>query len=405
MFPILLSALTSGISMAVFFTAIAWFIESTFNSSLLVSVVLSSGYIVTFFALPYIAHLTDKTTCKKMLNTMYAVGALNALAFLVINPARQGALLSFTVILLSTSVFTLIRASDQVIRSTYMKKVLPEHNLYHANRLLEMVRQGITFLSGGIAFLILQDKSIQNVCLIALFCFSLSLLINRYIPRDKANETEESTAAAPKKPTMYHKGYVFFLGEKKRIIELLSLFPYICVVFLNALYPALFTRIGAPISAYAILVVPYGLGAIAGSMLNSQRWVPSLKSVYVIFGGGFIIGLLLPLLFKNLTAVYACLFAIAFCHSHIRVRRNTLIMTQAESKELARILAFNEVLFICLSTVLGLGLSLIADRLGFWLAWEMVIALNLMVLLLIVLTPGPATEPATPMESAQENER
>ncbi|WP_261429317.1 hypothetical protein [Serratia quinivorans] len=391
--------------MAVFFTAIAWFIESTFNSSLLVSVVLSSGYIITFFALPYIGHLTDKTTCKKMLNIIYVAGAFNALVFLIINPVTRDSLLSFIVILLSTAVFTLIRASDQVIRSTYMKKVLPEHKLYHANRLLEMVRQGITFLSGGIAFLILQDKSIQNVCLITLFCFSLSLVINRYIPRDIINEVDESTTPKPKKLTMYHNGYVFFLGDKKRIIELLSLFPYICVVFLNALYPALFTRIGAPVSAYAILVVPYGLGAIIGSMLNTQSWVPTLKSVYIIFGSGFIIGLLLPLLFKSLPAVYICLFVIAFCHSHIRVRRNTLIMTQAESKELARILAFNEVLFICLSTVLSLGLSLIADQLDFWVAWEIVIALNSMVLLLIVLTKNPATEPCTPMESAAEHER
>lgn len=405
MFPILLSAFTSGVSMAVFFTAIAWFIESTFNSSLLVSVVLSSGYIITFFALPYIGHLTDKTTCKKMLNIIYVAGAFNALVFLIINPVTRDSLLSFIVILLSTAVFTLIRASDQVIRSTYMKKVLPEHKLYHANRLLEMVRQGITFLSGGIAFLILQDKSIQNVCLITLFCFSLSLVINRYIPRDIINEVDESTTPKPKKLTIYHNGYVFFLGDKKRIIELLSLFPYICVVFLNALYPALFTRIGAPVSAYAILVVPYGLGAIIGSMLNTQSWVPTLKSVYIIFGSGFIIGLLLPLLFKSLPAVYICLFVIAFCHSHIRVRRNTLIMTQAESKELARILAFNEVLFICLSTVLSLGLSLIADQLDFWLAWEIVIALNSMVLLLIVLTKNPATEPCTPMESAAEHDR
>ena len=222
MFPILLSAFTSGVSMAVFFTAIAWFIESTFNSSLLVSVVLSSGYIITFFALPYIGHLTDKTTCKKMLNIIYVAGAFNALVFLIINPATHDSLLSFIVILLSTAVFTLIRASDQVIRSTYMKKVLPEHKLYHANRLLEMVRQGITFLSGGIAFLILQDKSIQNVCLIALICFSLSLVINRYIPRDIINEVDASKTPEPKKLTMYHKGYVFFLGDKKRIIELLS---------------------------------------------------------------------------------------------------------------------------------------------------------------------------------------
>lgn len=405
MLPISLSALTSGISMAVFFTAIAWFIENTFNSTLLVSVVLSSGYIVTFFALPYIGHLTDKTTCKRMLNSIYIAGAVNALAFLLINPARHGALFAFAVILLSTSVFTLIRASDQVIRSTYMKKVLPEHSLYHANRLLEMVRQGITFLSGGIAFLILQDKSIQNVCLIALVCFSLSLLINRYIPQDKVNETRETTIANGKRLTMYHKGYAFFLGEKKRIIELLSLFPYICVVFLNALYPALFTRIGAPVSAYALLVVPYGLGAIAGSMINSQRWAPSLKSVYVVFGSGFIIGLLLPLLFKNLPAVYGCLFAIAFCHSHIRVRRNTLIMTQSASQELARILAFNEVLFICLSTALGLGLSLIADQLDFWLAWELVIALNLVVLLLIILARSPTSEPCAPMTGTLENDR
>ena len=48
MLPVLLSALTSGISMAVFFTAIAWFIDSAFSSSLLVSVVLSEGYIVIF---------------------------------------------------------------------------------------------------------------------------------------------------------------------------------------------------------------------------------------------------------------------------------------------------------------------------------------------------------------------
>lgn len=384
MFPVLLSALTSGVSMAVFFTAIAWFIESTFGSSLLVSTVLSSGYIITFFALPFIGHITDKTTCKRMLTIMYVLGAINALAFFLINPGELSALLSFTVILLSTSVFTFIRASDQVIRATYMKKVLPEQKLYHANRLLEMVRQGITFLSGGVAFFILQDKSIHNVCLVMLLCFTLSLLINVFIPVDNVSGAEpESRSRKTLKGGMYVKGYDFFLGEQKRVVELLSLFPYICVVFLNALYPALFTQIGAPVSAYAILVVPYGLGAIAGSMLNSQRYLPTLKSVYLLFGTVFTLCLLLPLLFKTLSAVYACLFLIAFCHCHIRVRRNTLIMTQSDSQALARILSFNEIVFICLSTVLGLGLSVMADRLGFWLAWESVIGLNIVVLMLI----------------------
>ena len=403
MFPILLSALTSGISMAVFFTAIAWFIDSTFHSSLLVSVVLSSGYIVTFFALPFIGYLTDQTTCKKMLNVIYAAGAINGLAFFMINPAAQGPWLSFTVILLSTSGFTLIRASDQVIRATYMKKVLPEHQLHSANRLLEMVRQGITFLSGGIAFFILQDRSIHNVCLITLVCFSLSLLINRFIIQDSVSDCSAVAPQDTKKRAMYHKGYAFFMGEKKRIVELLSLFPYICVVFLNALYPALFTHTGAPVSAYALLVIPYGLGAIAGSMLNSQRWLPSLKAVYVIFSGGFIIGLLLPLLFRDLPAVYACLFLIAFCHSHIRVRRTTLIMTQSESDTLGRILAFNEVVFICLSTALGLTLSLTADRLGFWFAWEAVIAMNLAVLLLVMLTRQSPETGSLP-DNIRENE-
>ncbi|MCW0332087.1 hypothetical protein NB704_003476 [Pantoea ananatis] len=405
MFPVLLSALTSGVSMAVFFTAIAWFIESTFGSSLLVSTVLSSGYIITFFALPFIGHITDKTTCKRMLTIMYVLGAINALAFFLINPGERNALLSFTVILLSTSVFTLIRASDQVIRATYMKKVLTEQKLYHANRLLEMVRQGITFLSGGVAFFILQDKSIHNVCLVMLLCFTLSLLINVFIPVDNASCAEpESRSRKTLRGGIYVKGYDFFLGEQKRVVELLSLFPYICVVFLNALYPALFTQIGAPVSAYAILVVPYGLGAIAGSMLNSQRYLPTLKSVYLLFGMMFTLGLLLPLLFKTLSAVYACLFLIAFCHCHIRVRRNTLIMTQSDSQALARILSFNEIIFICLSTALGLGLSLMADRLGFWLAWESVIGLNIVVLMLITAVRQIPT-PTIAVGNATENGR
>ncbi|MDE1476989.1 hypothetical protein KKJ01_01710 [Xenorhabdus bovienii] len=178
MIPILISALTSGVSMAVFFTAISWFVEGSFHSTTLVSVVLSSGYILTFFILPKIGFFIDSNSAKKALNNIYIIGLLNSVVFLFLTNINLNEIVLIATVIILTSIFTFIRSSDQVIRATYIKRVVSSEDLYKANKNLELIRQGITFLSGGVAFFILEDKSISNVCIVSIFCFSISLFIN-----------------------------------------------------------------------------------------------------------------------------------------------------------------------------------------------------------------------------------
>ncbi|WP_230579676.1 hypothetical protein [Xenorhabdus bovienii] len=290
-----------------------------------------------------------------------------------------------TVIIL-TSIFTFIRSSDQVIRATYIKRVVSSEELYKANKNLELIRQGITFLSGGIAFFILEDKSISNVCIVSIFCFSISLFINIYVKKDNADKFDRVIDNNSGIKNTYKIGYGFFNGEVKRHVVLLSIFPYICVVSLNSIYPALFNVINAQIQYYALLVVPYGVGAIMGSLIGSKRSSLSLKNNYIIFGTISIIGLFLPVFFNHLYSVYLCLFLISLSHSRIRVIRNTIIMNEAGNQILGRLLSFNEMIFITLSVGLSILLGVLSDFLGFWVAWFMVIFLNVTVLFFILLS-------------------
>ncbi|WP_258086731.1 hypothetical protein [Xenorhabdus bovienii] len=386
MIPILISALTSGISMAVFFTAISWFVEGSFHSTTLVSVVLSSGYILTFFILPKIGFFIDSNSAKKALNNIYILGLLNSVVFLFLTNINLNEIVLIATVIILTSIFTFIRSSDQVIRATYIKRVVSSEELYKANKNLELIRQGITFLSGGMAFFILEDKSISNVCIVSIFCFSISLFINIYVKKDNADKFDRVIDNNSGIKNTYKIGYGFFNGEVKRHVVLLSIFPYICVVSLNSIYPALFNVINAQIQYYALLVVPYGVGAIMGSLIGSKRSSLSLKNNYIIFGTISIIGLFLPVFFNHLYSVYLCLFLIALSHSRIRVIRNTIIMNEAGNQILGRLLSFNEMIFITLSVGLSILLGVLSDFLGFWVAWFMVIFLNVTVLFFILLS-------------------
>ncbi|MDC9613241.1 hypothetical protein PSI19_04935 [Xenorhabdus khoisanae] len=384
MFPILLSALTSGVSMAVFFTAISWFIEDRFNSTILVSIVLSSGYVLAFFVLPKIGSFIDVNSSKKALNAAYILGLFNSIVFLLLMSTISNEIVSVIIILILTSIFTLIRSSDQIIRSTYVKRMCSEKDIYRANKNLELIRQGITFLSGGVAFFILQDESINNVCIINIACFSISLLINFYVKKDNHYKKTQNINDKNDIKNAYRIGFEFFNGKKKRYVTLLSIFPYICVVSLNSIYPALFTAINSQIKYYALLVVPYGIGAIIGSLISFNNALISLKDNYIIFGSFFIVGLLLPIFFNHYYAVYLCLFIIALSHSRIRVIRNTFIMNESDSKNLGKTLSFNEIIFIVSSVFLTMLLGLLSDFIGFWWAWYTVIILNISVLSIII---------------------
>ncbi|MDE1480549.1 hypothetical protein KKJ01_20695 [Xenorhabdus bovienii] len=130
---------------------------------------------------------------------------------------------------------------------------------------------------------------------------------NIYVKKDNADKFDRVIDNNSGIKNTYKIGYGFFNGEVKRHVVLLSIFPYICVVSLNSIYPALFNVINAQIQYYALLVVPYGVGAIMGSLIGSKRSSLSLKNNYIIFGSISIIGLFLPV-FLIIFILFICVF-------------------------------------------------------------------------------------------------
>lgn len=381
MFFIFFSSFTSGVAISVFITAISWYVENIFDSSMYLSYVLVSGYIFSFFALPYISRLSDKYRSRLVLIGIYTLGTLVCLFLITYRDIKSlPVFYHLTLLVLATAILTMVKTADQVVRSIYVKRKFRDGVIHKANKGLEVVRQGITVFSGGFAYIFIRDDSLVYVCSFGLICFIASIMISFWIENEKP-------VPPPQHRNKLEHAYTsgFQCGDNNKIITL-TIAPYVLVVSLNVLYPPLFNSFNALSSDFGIMVIPYGLGAIVGSLTSPQS-IEDFKKHYICFSSLIVLSMLLPYLNAGIYSLYVMLFILALSHSYIRVMRNTLIMNYTSKGRISNAMAYNEGLFIFFSVFSTIFLAFLSDWLGIELAWFFALTMFLIVTILVLRSP------------------
>ena len=130
-------------------------------------------------------------------------------------------------------------------------------------------------------------------------------------------------------------------------------------------------------TGFALISIPYGLGAIAASSPHYQaflgRFLPrfrdSLPHCYALNTLGFVLTMALVYFYTVSYTVYLMQFLIAFFHVSVRITRISELMRRCSAENVSQILAFNHILLSVISIILFTTLGVISDYLGFWHAW------------------------------------
>ncbi|HRG64136.1 MAG TPA: MFS transporter [Burkholderiales bacterium] len=367
---ILLSTFVSGMGISSFFIAVNWFIEHIDNSSFYVALVNALCYLLVLIVLPHIGNLCDYSSRKKILVLIYSCGVvLQLLLCFIVNKASSFELL--VVIICVTTIISVIRTTDQVCRTAYLQSVVSKKYYQLSNQWLEAIRQGITFIGGGVTALLMKSPSLTTILYFNIITFFIGLLLVLLLPKDTVCIPEKhlkklSYIAKLKSGLLVLNG----LERWSRIVILFSIVPYALVVALNVTYPIFFKEllIAHESQFYAALSIPYGSGALLASYLN-KRVSTNFKRFFMTHCVIFIVALFWGVLIHNIYAVYCALFTIAYCHAAIRVQRNSFIMSWVNNKDIAKVLSFFEIIFTLLVIIMSFLLGFICDYFSSTLSW------------------------------------
>jgi hypothetical protein len=262
-------------------------------------------------------------------------------------------------LMLMFAVLMLIRLFDQMVRMATVHDLVDPTQYSASNKILETVRQSITFVSGGFALFFIQKDTVLWACLLCCGCFLVALILS--VKLENGHHTSGVTA---KKADSVSLTWRTLAQEATFTHMMASLMPYAVVLSMNALYPKAFIETGAEPAFYAGLVVPYGLGALLGSGIRSQLDQCSFECHLFLLLVVFVVAMIAFAYTNQAFILYGLIFIFAFCHASIRVRRNVELLLQAQRGQIGQLNSFYEKIAIILTVVLSLLATTLADALG-----------------------------------------
>ncbi len=396
-----LSTLCSGTGIAAFFTFAYWYIVIIGGSSIYASIANISTDIVILLLLPIIGKLTDSVSKKVILSTLYIIGLFLSLigfcVFYLFGNTAPNTLLPTLLVIIFINFFTIIRTFDQIARTAYFK-VQADNNMYQSgNRILEGIRQGVTFISGGVTILVMGiGAHISIIFSLLSVMFILGALIQIFLPYDKIDSSIQLMHTTDShNQSMMHRFTQKFLSGFPVLLNtldpfscfliILSILPYILVVSLNVTYPMYFHNISDNPTYYAALTIPYGLGALLAAFTQKNE-ARSFYSMFCLYSILFILFLLIGFIYANIFVSYLVLFMLAYCHSSIRIHRNTYMMNIINAREIGSVLGVFEIIFTIGVVFFSLALGYFTDLLSAGAAWMIVAVIYTAFLIVLAFT-------------------
>ena len=357
---LLLSTLISGLGVSTFFIAANWFVEHVSNSSINVAILNSTCYFSVLVLLPYIGASCDRYSRRNVLLTIYIIGAiLQSILCFYVHDLSNLALL--VVLIAVTNVISIIRSVDQISRTAYLQSIFEPQFYQVTNRWLESIRQGITFIGGGISALLMKTPSLIDILHFNIVTFIVACILITILPQDvHANKQQNKLSYLSK----LKAGYIILKSLDKYSFWVLiaSITPYVIVVAINVTYPAFFNQLLVANSSqlYAALSIPYGIGALSASYMTRSS-CNRFDHFFFKYSLVFAITLSCGAFSKSIYIIYFTLFVIGYCHAAIRIQRNTFIMNIVANENISKVLGFFEMFFTAGVVILSLILGIVCD--------------------------------------------
>ncbi|MCM0148764.1 hypothetical protein KCN56_09345 [Photobacterium galatheae] len=351
-------AFCSGTGIAVIFAAIFLSIQITYEQSKLVALCAIIGQILSVVFSAKLGEIADSNHKERNLRLAYLTGIIFAVLSAYLSYINTQGVFYYISLLVTSSILTLVRMLDQVTRTSILHLSLSKDKYLEASKYLEIVRQGITFCSGGLAILLINRDNIYAASLFCALCLAVSYFLSHQF------NTQLSTKEEVSQRSTIARFLEHFSSSQSFLLMIITLIPYSMVLTLNAVYPKTFIDITDNPQYYSALVIPYGIGAIIGGMFASRVAHVSLIRVSMLFMMLFSIALLGFSFVNNVTNAYILIFTFALCHSLIRVKRSHYLMLEVEKGMIGVVSGYYEMIALIFSILLSLASTAMVDAYG-----------------------------------------
>ncbi len=401
---LLFCAVLSGVGTGVTLIAINWVLLKTYQSSAIIGSLIAASYVASFLLLPVVSSFLDRFDKPWLMRNVNVFGALMQLTALILISMFPDTMLIATLIVI-TILSVVIRMTDQMTRIALGQSIVGAADYGALSKKLEVCRQSITFLSGGIAAYLLVQDNIRWILIIDALTFIIAAALfwqlgrniqQQQVASDTSNPANAATQKAPPHGIIGDiKFTLSYIKSDKTFfyLNLLAMFPYALVLAQNTLYPAhIEYLLKLDASYYAMMAVPFGLGAFSAPMisrlLDRRQYSIEQKIIsgFVLFCFASVGIFALP----NIIATYVFLFIFAAGHALIRIERLANMMQVVGKDKIGRISGFYEFLGMVLVVLFSVAVGFVADWLSVTAAWIfMLIMISTALVGLLVVNSSP----------------
>ncbi|MDK1290638.1 MFS transporter [Pseudoalteromonas umbrosa] len=360
----------SGLGTGMLLVLVNWIILKTYGSSTLIGGLTAASYFVCFIALPQVSLWLDKFIKRKLLGSIYVVAGLMQLLFAAL--LFVGVELLY-VIMASTIMSVLVRMSDQMARLAIAQSIAPEGEIRQVSRHLEVVRQGITLVSGAITAWFINELSMQTMLIVDALTYFMGLLLLLQLAPTREDSPARVDAVKQSRVEAFKESVAFFSQHQYFFfLMIFSIAIYVMILAQNALHPAHVEQIlqeGG--ETYAIIGAVFGLGALLGPAISSAFHKYAVNKEFIIsFGFGIYIAANMTIvLIPHIWATYISLVLFSASHSLIRVERMAFMMEYTPKDIIGRISGSFELIGLSLVIFFTASIGFIIDTLGAQAAW------------------------------------
>lgn len=379
------ATLFSGLGTGCLLVLVYWTIVTEFNRSSIIATTSSVSYLLCFLILPNISRYIDRYNKVRLLQIFYLVAGSAQLLFSYLYSSGE---YKVYILIIAMLISIVIRMIDQASRLAIAQSLVDKKAYHKTSRQLEILRQAITLISGGVAWFVIDSVSMCTILLIdaSTFFFGaiLLLLICKESNNNVATEEKKNSLLDDIKMTVsLYKNNAYFCT-----FLTLSIIPYVLVLSQSNIHPAhVDSLLDLSGNAYAIMGLLFGIGSLFAPFLSAALKQRGLATEMVIIASflGYCVSSLLIFAYPEIYVTYLCMLLFSLFHSVIRIERIAYIMEHTPKHVIGRVSGSFELIGLTLIVGIIFIVGQVADHLGVYSAWVLMATISILFFLSLLL--------------------